>query len=98
MLKAYPTGGSRSRIDNDYLTDLFQHVEQTTEHIAQNLGPLTSLGDSIDVLAYAENIVPRDDSALQLSAAAGGIADDPEEALRRLFDRYVNRYRAAAPP
>ncbi|MFL6192911.1 MAG: DUF3037 domain-containing protein [Thermoanaerobaculia bacterium] len=85
-------------VDSDYLRDLLRHVERSVNRMSRDIlaSPLLS-NDKDDALTYAERVIPRDDSALQLSPVGGGISDDPQRALGRLFDRYVNRYRAASP-
>ena len=44
------------------------------------------------VRAITDTIIPPDDSALRFSEARPGIAKDLDEALEKLFDRYVLRY------
>jgi len=85
------------RVDSDFLRDLLRHTERSVERTARDLRFSPLLAGQDDVLTFAERIIPRDDSALQLSPVGGGITDDPSKALERLFDRYVNRYRAASP-
>lgn len=52
-------------------------------------GLLKSEGDAT---AIARRAVPPDDSSLQWSPCGTGLTADPDEALDRLFDRYVSRY------
>jgi hypothetical protein len=52
-------------------------------------GLLKSDGDAVAIACRA---VPPDDSSLQWSPAGTGLTANPDEALDRLFDRYVSRY------
>ena len=52
-------------------------------------GLLKSEGDAV---AIARRAVPPDDSSLQWSPSGTGLTANPDEALDRLFDRYVSRY------
>jgi len=45
-----------------------------------------------DAVAIARKAIPADDSSLQWSPPGTGIADDPQKALDRLFERFVSRY------
>jgi hypothetical protein len=85
------------RVDSDFLRDLLRHAERSLERMARELTASPLFESQDDALTFAERVIPRDDSALQLSPVGGGITDDPSKALERLFDRYVNRYRAASP-
>ena len=44
------------------------------------------------------SIVPFDDSALQFAHLGGGISHNPDETLRTLFARYVERPKEPSPP
>ena len=85
------------RVDSDFLRDLLRHAERMIERMARDLRPSQLTDNLKDVLSFAERIILPDDSALQMSQVYSGIADDPSKALDRIFDRYVNRYRAASP-
>lgn len=80
------------RVDSDHLRDTLRHIEREIGNIERR-GEASSLLMEVDALTFAERIVPRDDSALQFSPVGAGVTDEPQIALERLFDRYVNRYR-----
>ena len=54
--------------------------------------------DQISAETIAKALLPTDDSALQWSAPGGGATDDPQQALKELFDRLVARHLKAHPP
>ncbi|MFT4129733.1 DUF3037 domain-containing protein [Labrys sp. (in: a-proteobacteria)] len=64
---------------------------QLTAKCEQEAGLLKSEGDAAVI---ARRAVPPDDSSLQWSQCGTGLTADPDEALNRLFDRYVSRYDA----
>jgi len=49
-------------------------------------------GSEGDATAIARRAVPPDDSSLQWSPSGTGLTANPEDALARLFERYVSRY------
>lgn len=58
-----------------------------------------SLGrESLSADAIAKTLLPIDDSALQWSAAGGGVTDAPQETLKEIFERLVARHLKAHPP
>jgi len=50
-----------------------------------------------DASTLSRQILPFDDSTLQWSPPGGGLTDDPEATLNRLYDRLVARYDETAP-
>ena len=45
-----------------------------------------------DAAAIARRAIPPDDSSLQWSPSGTGLTTNPDETLKRLFERYVSRY------
>ena len=54
--------------------------------------------DTLSASDIAKEVLPIDDSALQWSAAGGGITVEPEHTLRDLFERLVVRHLKPHPP
>lgn len=84
-------------VDPAHFKKLMLHIEGAVERLSESLFKtprLDMFGDRLptDVMACAGEILPPDDSSLQFSQPGGGVADHPEAALARLFDRYVERY------
>lgn len=52
----------------------------------------TNASERADAVSIAARAIPKDDSSLQWSTAGTGIAEDTEEALDRLFARFVSKY------
>src|SRR5689334_20828162 len=50
------------------------------------------LGNWNDAVAYAQSVLPKDDSSLQWSPLGSGVTDDPQRTLDELFERMVVRY------
>jgi hypothetical protein len=45
-----------------------------------------------DIEQILKQVLPYDDSSFQFSRIGAGLTDNPDESLRQLFDRYVEKY------
>jgi hypothetical protein len=81
-------------IEGDHLIRLLRHVEAGIEDISSQLGdqlPFNNLTTKI-ATDWIATVLPRDDSSLQFSPAAGGLTENPQAALEELYKRYVEQY------
>jgi hypothetical protein len=85
-------------LQSDSLHDLLAFLASRTAEIHRKTSDQLLDRDQLSAETIAKALLPIDDSALQWSAAGGGAADDPQQALKELFDRLVARHLKAHPP
>jgi hypothetical protein len=74
----------------------FSATMRTINRVLSNLASqLTSDGmfaSPGDARAFAQQVLPSDDSSLQWSPVGSGVAEDPETTFERIYSRLVTRY------
>jgi hypothetical protein len=86
------------RVDSEHIRDLLRHMERRIHQIGREVGSPSLFHDKTHTVAtFAQQILPPDDSSLQLSHVAGGVTEDPQRELAAIFERYVNRYSHGRP-
>ena len=77
-------------LDKDGYRLLVAHVERRFDALAEKLTQDSLLPDHpADIKEIAFQVVPQDDGALVWSPARGGVTEDPNAELGRLFQRYI---------
>jgi len=84
-------------VEGAYIKTLLRYIERGIERLRLDLANNLFAPEILpgDARACGERILPPDNSALQFSRVAGGITENPELALMRLFERYVDKYLAS---
>jgi hypothetical protein len=72
-------------------------VRRSVTRLKREIKTADLLRDTWDASTLAKRIVPTDDSSLQWSNMGGGLTDDPNATLERLYNRLVGRYDSGAP-
>ena len=86
-------------VDGEHIRSVLDYIERRARHLDRSSGTILIFSDQKETAAtYAERILPSDDSSLQLSPVAGGVAADPAQQLEAIFERYVGRYVKARRP
>jgi hypothetical protein len=78
-------------LQSESLRDLLAFLASRTEEIQNKASELFDR-DVLSAEAVAKSLLPTDDSALQWSTPGGGVTDEPQQALKELFERLVMRY------
>lgn len=84
--------GAFPDLDRGAFSLSMQAVRRGLQRVAKKereAGLLLSKGDAASV---ARKALPSDDSSLQWSACGTGLTNNPQEALERLFERFISRY------
>ena len=83
-------------LDRDGYRLLVAHVERRFDALAEKLTQ-DSLwpAQPADIKEIALQVVPQDDGALVWSPARGGMAEDPNAELSRIFQRYIGAHNEA---
>jgi len=84
-------------VHSDSLRDLLGFLASRTAGIQVQTSQLLER-DTLSAENIARTLLPPDDSALQWSEAGGGATDDPQQSLRELFERLVERHLKAYAP
>lgn len=80
-------------INGVFLLNSIRHLETEVKKISENLEDFIKTHKlKNDLHCITETILPKDDSALQLSEILFGLDLDPEIALQDLFERLVEKY------
>lgn len=80
-------------VNGSFLLNSIRHLETGVQRISEDLASFLlthKIGDDLNEIT--QTLLPKDDSALQLSETYYGLDIDPERALQDLFDRIVERY------
>ncbi len=84
-------------LKSDSLRDLLSFLESRAAELHQQTSSQPDL-QQLSAETIAKGLLPIDDSALQWSAAGGGVTDDPQQALKDTFERLVARHLKAHAP
>lgn len=87
LASAYPD------LDHSALRDAVKALGRRFEQIATNSGLFMPSGGALDV---GRKVLVPDDSSLSWGMTGAGVADDLEQALERVYERFVARYDQAA--
>ena len=83
-------------LDKDGYRLLVAHVERRFDALAEKLTQDSLWPDHpADIKQIAFQVVPQDDGALVWSPARGGVTEDPNAELGRLFQRYIGVHNEA---
>lgn len=83
LAQAYPD------LDHGALRDAIKSLERRFDKIASTSGLLLPTGGAIDV---GRQVLIPDDSSLSWGMTGSGVAGSPEEALEKVYARFVGRY------
>ncbi|MGN6422456.1 MAG: DUF3037 domain-containing protein [Asticcacaulis sp.] len=67
-------------------------VHRALSIVAKRETASAMFSEAIDAGGFARAVVPPDDSSLQWSTVATGVAEQPAKSLNRLYERYVSKY------
>jgi hypothetical protein len=85
-------------INGQFLLAGLRQFEKLINEIGQNVaGYLNDRNVQPDLVSITSSILPKDDSALQLTEAVWGLDVDPELTLIDLFERIIEKYNAEEP-
>jgi len=79
-------------VDGEAFKGALRSIEARFAERARRFAEELPIECAVSVREHALAILPDDDSALQWSSVGGGLTNDPETALERLFERMVHRY------
>lgn len=82
-----------SNVDGDHFRQVSRYIQARLEEEGERLAtelPFDKL--PLGVLEFTAKILPIDDSSLQFSPAGYGIAENLQETLEKLYNRYVEQY------
>lgn len=79
-------------INAEYFKSLMRHIQSRFETMGKQISTQLPLENIKSVTDIARRILPIDDSSLQWSQPGVGLTDNPEEALKKLYDRMVMKY------
>jgi hypothetical protein len=87
LAQAYPD------LDHRAFRDVVKAIARRFDKISSTSGFLFPSGGALDV---GQKVVRPDDSSLAWGMTGSGVTNDPEDALSKLFERFVGRYDKAA--
>lgn len=87
LAQAYPD------LDHSAFRDAVKAMSRQFDRIANNSGLFFPSGSALEV---GQKVLLPDDSSLSWGMAGSGVATDPEEALNKVYARFVGRYDKAA--
>src|SRR6185437_14898658 len=80
-------------VNGQFLVSSIRHFEISINKMGENIGELfPKLKQEAKISDFTSTILPKDDSALQLTETYYGIDLDPEQAMTDLFDRIIEKY------
>lgn len=80
-------------VNGQFLVSSIRHFEISINKMGENIGELfPKLKQEAKISDFTSTILPKDDSALQLTEIYYGLDLDPEHALTDLFDRIIEKY------
>ena len=85
-----------SNVDGHHLKRVVQSLEANLIRAGESVHTRSMFDKQESVENVAAGILPPDDSSLQFSPQGYGITENPQEALKQLFDRFVQKYYAKA--
>jgi hypothetical protein len=81
------------QIDGDRFRQVTQYIQGELKKIGRKLDTELPLAQPpSDIESILKQVLPHDDSGFQFSMNGAGLTNSPDEALRQLFDRYVEKY------
>lgn len=87
LASAYPD------LDHDSLRDAVRALERRFDKIAAGSGLFLPSGGAVDI---GRKVLIPDDSSLSWGVTGSGVAVDPDEALEKVYARFVGRYDKSA--
>jgi hypothetical protein len=80
-------------VNGQFLVSSIRHFETSINKTGENIGKLFPKSkQEAEISDFTSAILPKDDSALQLTETYYGLDLDPEHALTDLFDRIIEKY------
>jgi Protein of unknown function (DUF3037) len=80
-------------VNGQFLVSSIKHFEISINRMGENIkGLFPNLKQETDLSNLTSQILPKDDSALQLTEVTYGLDLDPEHALDDLFERIIEKY------
>jgi len=80
-------------MNGQFLVSSIKHFEISINKMGENIVKLfPKLKQEAEISDFTFTILPKDDSALQLTETYYGLDLDPEHALTDLFDRIIQKY------
>jgi hypothetical protein len=79
-------------LDRYAFTSAMRSVRRGIQKVANSLETEGFLKSEGDAGVFARAVLPPDESTLQWSPTGSGITDNPDEALARIYERFVGRY------
>ena len=81
------------QVDGDRFRQVAHYIEGELKRIGRKLDTELPLAQPpSDIEQVLKQVLPYDDSSFQFSRIGAGLTDNPDESLRQLFDRYVEKY------
>lgn len=79
-------------IDGDHFKRMLRHLTSRIKELKEQTDTEFAFRQPVDIRGWTDEILPADDSSLQFSPPKGGLTDDPQATLEKLYERYVERY------
>lgn len=79
-------------INAEYFKSTMRHIQSRFEATGKQINTQLQFENIGSVMDIARRILPIDDSSLQWSQPGVGFTDNPEETLKKLYDRMVMKY------
>lgn len=89
--------GAFPDLDRSAFLSAMKNIDRGIRRTNQQIASEGLLRQKREVIDYARQILPVDDSALQWSSTAGGISSNAEETFDHLYARFVSRYDSNQP-
>jgi len=81
------------QVDGDRFRQVANYLQGELKRIGRKLDTELPLAQPpSDIEQILKQVLPYDDSSFQFSRIGAGLTDNPDESLRQLFDRYVEKY------
>ena len=79
-------------IDGDHFKRMMRHITSGIEELEEQVRTEFDFQRPPNVRGWTDKVLPIDDSSLQFSPPKGGLTDDPQASLEKLYERYVGHY------
>ena len=85
-------------INGDHFKKMMRHITSGIEEFGEQVRTEFAFQKSLNIRGWTDKVLPADDSSLQFSPPKGGLTDDPQATLEKLYERYVGHYAQRARP
>lgn len=79
-------------INGDHFKRMLRHITSGIKELEKQTQTELDFRRPVDIRGWTDEVLPVDDSSLQFSPPKGGLTDDPQATLEKLYKRYVEHY------